>query len=321
MTADEADALLQELEKQLGAAWAEVFEWLRERNTIEEIAAQLQLGRVNEAIDGLIEAADRFAAATHAAYTDAGARAAEILDEQLPRRLITFDGANERAVAWAERNRYEIRQLVSEDQRAMIRSAVVDGVRLGQNPLDTARDIRDGIGLTDYQQQIVANYRRELQQGEYLNAIGRRLTDGRSDRTVTAAMESGRPLTQAQIDTAVDRYRENWITYRSETIARTESLRVAHQGSDELYRQAIDARQISGGDVEFEWVNGPRTSPEAPRPAHLAMHGQIRTLSQLRAGIFFEDGDGNKLEYPGDPRAPIETTANCRCVRTMRLTV
>jgi uncharacterized protein with gpF-like domain len=46
------------------------------------------------------------------------------------------------------------------------------------------------------------------------------------------------------------------------------------------------------------------------RDAHVVMDGQTVAM-----GDFFIDGDGNLLEYPGDFRAPPETTINCRCWR------
>lgn len=49
--------------------------------------------------------------------------------------------------------------------------------------------------------------------------------------------------------------------------------------------------------------------PAVPRPDHIAMHGQERA----RGESFDNPVTGNSLEYPRDPAAPIEETANCTC--------
>ena len=50
------------------------------------------------------------------------------------------------------------------------------------------------------------------------------------------------------------------------------------------------------------------TGDERTREWHLSMDGQEREIDED-----FEDGNGNLIQYPGDPSAEPETVYNCRC--------
>lgn len=302
------DALIEKLVESLGGSWGEIVDWLRSQNSIEEIANRIARGDVAGAVAGLADAADRYAGGVHSAFNTAAGDAQKWLDGEVD-GLVTYDATNTRAIRWAQTQALRLRGAITQDQTDMIRTAIVDGIRSGLNPLDTAQVIRNSIGLTGSQAQIVDNYRRALQAQDWDNALSRQLTSGHSDRSVRAASVADRPLTQQQIDTAVDRYRENWITFRAETIARTESLRAAHAGTNEMYQQAIDDGTLAQNDLVQTWRTGPRTGKDSPRPSHAAMDGQ-----QQPVGSDFTSGLGNALAYPGDPRAPAEDVVNCRCV-------
>lgn len=307
------ETLLSAVERQLGGSWRDVVTYLRDHNDLDEVAERVKRGDVNGAIQGVEDAAAKFAVDTHAAYIDAGRRAAKWLDGEVADSIIRFDQMNARAAAWADRNQLELVHEVTNEQRDVMRRVIAEGVKDGDNPLEIARDLRSSIGLTDKQAQIVANYRRALESGDFGAALGRELTDGRSDRSVRAAMNAGRELTQQQIDTMVDRYRANWVGYRAETIARTEGLRVVHQGTEELFRQAIDAGDVAADALRREWHHS--SVGKDSRPEHAAMNGQKRGIGEA-----FESGSGALLMYPGDPDADPGETVNCRCVLSTRMT-
>lgn len=305
------EELLERLDKDLSSGWIDIVDWLRSQNSVDDIAYRLRWGQLDDVVRGIAEAAERFADDSHAAFNVAAQHARDWLDTHVDERLFTYNTGNPRAARWAAGNRYDTIRQVSNDQRAMIRNVQIEGVRTGTNPLQTARRIRDGIGLTDHQESIVNGYRSKLEDRRFQDALSARLGDGRSERSIRRAQEAGDGMTPEQIDRAVERYRENWITYRSETIARTEGLRVAHQGTDEMYRQAIENGQLNRDELIATWRAGPPTGDF--REQHQAMDGQERELDQP-----FEAPDGTLLFYPGDPNAPIEHTANCRCTRTVR---
>ena len=155
------------------------------------------------------------------------------------------------------------------------------------------------------------NYRRLLgrvSEGDS-EALTRQLRDRRFDPTVRRAVAAREPLSQAQIDRMVERYRARYVKYRAEVIGRTEALRAVHAGNDEAYRQAIDGGAIDLDELQRTWVTA---RDERVRPTHRVAGGQVRGINEP-----FIVG-GAQLRYPGDPRGPAKETIQCRCALTTR---
>jgi hypothetical protein len=312
MSEKQMQDLLALIEKTLGASWTDAVEHIRDLNTLEDIEEKLKHGDVNGAITGIEDAATAFAVDEHEAYTTAGQTAAEALDAKVDDALIRFDAKNPHATKWAEQNELDLVRDITEDQRAMLRTVHADGVAAGLNPNEVAKEMRASLGLTDAQAQIVSNYRKALEAGDFSNALGRELTDSRSDTAVAAAARDGRSLSSAQIDTMVDRYRQNWIGYRAETVARTESLRVTHQGTEELFRQAIANGDVAKADLERAWNHG--HTDKNSRRGHRQMNNQKRAIGQP----FDNPETGASLMFPGDPDADASETICCACCVSVR---
>jgi uncharacterized protein with gpF-like domain len=168
---------------------------------------------------------------------------------------------------------------------------------------------RDSIGLTSRQMAAVNRYRQLLETGS-LEALQRGLRDKRFDASVRSAASSGQPLAREHIERMVSRYRDRYVTYRAETIARTEALRSVHEGSDELYRQAIENGTLAADELVQTWIT---SRDERVRNSHAAMHGQQQPMGQP-----FTSGNGVLLMRPGDADGPPEETINCRCTKTTR---
>lgn len=305
--------LLDLVERHLGAGWLDVVRFLRDQNSLDDVEARVRVNDYEGAIAGIEEAAAKFAIDTHAGYVEAGQQAAAWLDGEID-SLVRFDVANDHAVRWAQQNELATVRQITEDQRQTMRTVIVDGVRDGRNPLEIARDLRDSIGLTDYQAQIVQNYRSALESGDWSDALGRELTDGRSDRSVEAARRAGKQLRADQIDTMVERYRQNMVGMRAEMLARTEALRVVHQGTDEMFRQAIARGDVDADSLVGQWMPGPNGKNARDwhrEPALLAQRPKV--------GMPFRLSDGSEMEYPGDPAGGAENCIGCRCTRAVRL--
>lgn len=306
-------ALIALLERQLGLSWSDIVEWLREQNALDAIEARLiergiGAGTVTSTTGILVQietAAARYADDLHAAYVQSGQRVAQWLDDKLDDTLVRFDQTNVRAVARAQANRYELVQGLTEESREVVSRVVSDGLAAGTNPRVMAREIRDSIGLTPSQESAVRRYRKELESGDFSSAMGRELRDGRSDRRLRRLMRDGGELEPEQIDMMVERYRTNFVAYRAEVVARTEALRAAHEGVEEMYRQAIERGDLQIGQLVRTWNAG---GGRRTRDSHAAMDGQERPFGQA-----FESGNGYALRYPGDPSAPRAETINCRC--------
>lgn len=311
------DELVASTGRRVARAWLLMVAHLREENPVDAITARLH---TQDPVVGLGAAAAAYAGGQHAAYVRAGQREARGLAEHFDqvvvrKKLPIFDGAAPSALAWAERNRLDKIREITVEQRMLIRDALMSAARTGANPRVAARELRDAIGLTAYQEQLVQNYRRQLEAGQLAAARARELVDGRSDATIAAAVRANRPIPPERIDAMVDAYRRAMVRMRAETIARTEGLRVAHQASEELFSQAIERGDLGAGDLEGTWNHAPRRADKRhERMFHRAMHGQARAWGEP-----FVSGLGNRLRFPGDPAAPIDETANCACVVTWRI--
>lgn len=313
MSDEDMDNLLTLIENRLGNSWSGMVDYLRAQNTVEEIQAKLAVGDVHEAVEELEDAATKFAHDVKSAFIVSGGKAAKDLDKDVPDSLIKFDATNVVAVKQMEQNSLELVRAVTNEQRELIRQVLVDGVQKSRTPIEIARTIHDSIGLTPSQEQHVANYRAQLESGdpaELAASLQRELRDGRYDAAVRRAMKGTDALSADRIDTMVDLYRDGYVRMRAETVARTEGLRAIHQGTQELYRQAIENGDVDADALMRTWHSA---HDGRVRASHRAMDGQKRSI-----GESFESGDGVALEYPGDPSAPPEETVQCRCVVATR---
>ena len=277
--------------------------------SIDALANMLSTGRFNEALASLEVHMARFADEVNEIYILAGKDTAKLLEDVLE-VMVDFDAINDRAVRLMRENKLRLVREFLDSQRAATQHALVEGVTEGLNPIAQARAFRDSIGLTSRQEAAVGNYRRLLQTGDR-DALVRALRDRRYDPTVRRAIASDRPLTTSQIDRMVARYRERYIKYRSEVIARTESLKIVHQGNDEMYHQAVESGKLDASEITRSWVTA---QDERVRGTHSSMGGQTRGFDEP-----FTSGAGWLLRYPGDPFAPPAEVIQCRCAITTRM--
>lgn len=314
MSERDLQRLLALWEKTIGTGWLEVADWLRSlpANSIEAIEARLQRGDIAGIIAESESAALTFAAETHSAFVGAGQRGAKWLDAQpsMAEKLIRFDASGSRVVQVARRNQLELVQGFQEERwqvaRQITRDAMIDGT--AQNPRVVARAFRDSIGLAPNQEQAVRNYRRALEQQDWSKALGYELSSGQADRTIRRVQRDGGGLTEKQVDSMVERYRQNQITWRAENIARTEASKNVHQGLDEAMRQAVDRGDVRADQLVKEWLPGPRTKHARD------MHRSSALLEQRpKFGEPFVMGDGTRMQWPGDSSAGASQTAHCRC--------
>jgi len=202
-------------------------------------------------------------------------------------------------------NRYEFNliQRISTNTREAIRNAVDASFIAGANPLSTARDFRNTIGLTPKQEQAVRNYRSYLENLDPV-ALERLLRDKRFDSTIERAIDQEQPLTKKQIDRFVKRYRERYIKYRSEVIARTEALRATSVGEYTGLSQGVATGAIDRERVKRFWVH----SQTGVRDAHLA-------IPKLNPdGVFIDQPFQTPLGpllYPRDPNGSAANTIQC----------
>ena len=297
----------------LSRDYLDTITWLRSQNTVEQIAEMIRTHQLDAILDpaDLEKAAKAFGASLNAEYVDAANGVADYIADKLE-HPVTFDQVNGRALVRMRSNTLDALNTMQGEQRDVIRAVLADGVEQGMNPLETARMLRGSIGLTEAQQDIVANYRAKLVAGDR-SALDYALRDRRHDASVTAAADGTRPMTPELIDTMTGRYQKNLLGYRAEVIGRTEGLRVVHQGAHDMWTQAVSDGDVAADAITRKWKHASRGKNS--REGHVEMDGDTAGVDEA----FTNPQSGATLMYPGDPDADISETAQCRCVVITRM--
>lgn len=306
--------LLDQQEVRISTVFRTAVAALKDDVDLDELADLIQQGRLEEAFGRLQDAAEKVGIASNIAFVSAGQSTSDFLASANVGRVV-FDQVNYRAVAAMQSNRLELVREFTAEQRRATSAALVSGVESGINPRDQARNFRDSIGLTEKQWGAVANYRRALERvgsdpDAQAVALGRALRDRRGDAQINRAIREGRPLPKAKVDWMVERYTARYVKYRAEVIGRTEALRAVHEGTEEMYRQSIEAGDIDAEKLERKWVT---RLDGRERRTHKFLSGQKR-----RWGEPFVTENGT-IRYPGDPQAPAVEVIQCRCALATRI--
>jgi hypothetical protein len=201
---------------------------------------------------------------------------------------------------------------IDQTTRDTIRQVLQSGTTAGDDPFAIARRIRGSIGLTQRQEAAVNNYERMLRALDP-EVLDRKLRDRRSDASVARAINNDKALTDAQVRSLVDRYRDRYIKYRANVIGRTESIRAVQGAQWELFQDMINKGQIDARQVRRTWIN---TGDGNVRNSHVQIPdlnprgvGQAETFSSPLGPIL----------YPGDPSAVAANTIQCRCAVFARI--
>jgi hypothetical protein len=130
--------LLALVESQLGTSWVDISEYLRSINGLDAIEARLRAGDFYGVVQGIEDAAKKFATETHASFVTAGRAGSEWLDSALPDKLVRFEAMNPRAVYAAQRNELELVHGLTLETRQTMQQVIVQGQRAGTNPREMA---------------------------------------------------------------------------------------------------------------------------------------------------------------------------------------
>lgn len=256
--------------------------------------------------------------------------------------VFQFDALNPKVTQFLDKYELDLIVEIDDKTREGIRHIVNQGLKNGANPRDTARDVRQIVGLTERQAAAVGAYRKQLQTfhekksasrmnlgGKVSRAAGgaqtfavdgsgkpldgifdRRLRDFRYDKQLQAAMDSGKPLTPQQIDKMVEAYARKYRRYRSEMIARTESLRATNAGILASWQQAAQAGLVDEEAMRKTWLTA---KDERTCPICLPMPALNRGAEGygIHLNVQFNTGHGYGVQMP--PLHPA-----CRCTIFIR---
>ena len=234
--------------------------------------------------------------------------------------LFGFNGRHDRALQLIESQAGRLIEGIQTHTQAQVQAIMAAGVENGTSGATLARQItgklnkitgrREGgfLGLTSQQTDWAISARAELTRLDphYFTRVQR---DRRFDAMVRKAIDSGKPLSQSDIDRIAGRYRDRLLKYRGELIARHEAHSALAAGQYEGNRQLHESGLAT---VTKTWIHG---FSKEPRLDHLAMaQAPQRPIDQpFTFGIV-------AMQYPHDPAGGIEHSANCKCTLFYRVT-
>lgn len=303
------DELLRRAEASVRRAFRRFLDDVRSTEVTRRVRVALERGGIEAGLEVVDQYSVRLAAFIPTLFQQIGVAETAALARQIaraqPRIGLSFDPTHPRAAELMRQNRLRFIREFTGQQRQSVRAALTEALQSGAGPIQAARVFRGSIGLTETQRQAVANYRRLLETGD-LAALSRDLRDRRFDLSVRRAA-AGEPLGAQRIARMVDRYRERYIQYRAETIARTESLRILSQARTEALAQVVEDVALPRDQVRRVWR---ATLDDRVRDTHAEMDGQIRGMDEP-----FVSPSGALLPDPGDGSlgAPASEVINCRC--------
>lgn len=330
-------ALIDKLEPSLRTAFEQAV--LELRNGVDWRALVEALARQD--VDGAIRALkiDRavfnaYALAKTNAFVEAGQLAVQTVN--LPTGpsgpsggsvSIRFDMANPTAEAWISANVADRVTAITTEQLQNARAVVLEGYAQGKGPEAIARVLagrmvngkRQGgvIGLSGLQSELVASMRSRLESGTpaELRKIldGMSLRDRRFDRLIRNSIDTGKPITRADIDRMVERYSDRMLAKRANDIARTETGMAVMSGRAEEWRQAAEKLGLPVDAVTKTWRHG--GGVKDPRWWHQAMNG--KSVQGLDTAFVLLNGA--VMQHALDPKGGAAECANCSCDTTFRL--
>lgn len=241
-----------------------------------------------------------------------------------------FNILNPRAQEWLRNESSQLVTGIVEESRTAVRSTLDDGMANGRNPRMVALDIvgrydkgegrRVGgvVGLTSDQEAWSRSVRNRLNMvasnpDEAKRYFDMKLRDARFDSVVRKAIESGKPLTQEQVESLVTRYKDRALKHRGDTIARTESISSLSAARYESTQQVIESGAAREKDVKRVWD---ATNDDRTRFTHSEMEGQSVGLNEP-----YVSPSGARLMHPHDRSlgAPASEVIGCRCTERIEI--
>jgi Phage Mu protein F like protein len=308
-------ARIEELVARQEASVRRAFRRFLDETRSDAVVRQVRIALEQQGTEAALRVVDahvvRLGTVVAQVFQASGASEATALASQLRTRhahvAISFDPTWPRAAQLMRQNTLRFVVEFSSAQREATRAALAEALASGAGPLQAGQAFRDSIGLTETQRQAVANYRRLLEAGDAA-ALQRDLRDRRFLPEGSASREAflaGEPLGARRIARMVEQYRNRYLAYRAETIARTETLRVANEARSEALTQVLGQVDLPADAVTRTWR---ATRDDRTRDTHAAMDGQVQQGSAP-----FVSPSGARLMFPGDVSlgAPASEIVNC----------
>lgn len=221
------------------------------RSDVDALLQQIDFEPVRFALRDAIAAA--------AEQTPRGFQAAngETVGAWPARIVVRFDTLAPYAVAALREFESRAVDVLRADIRGGFIRALEQGVAAGKNPIDTARRVRDLIGLPDNLVRAVNSYREGLLSGDKAalrDALDRALRDARFDRTVLRALVDRTGIDPKKVDRMVAAYARRALQFNAETLARTGTMDALNQGNRLAWRHAIETGAVQVYELRRFWI-------------------------------------------------------------------
>jgi len=282
--AQHADQLLTAAEHVMRRAFRQFIDNAREI----DVESLLESGGINAVLDALELPIQRFAANWQHVFVEVGNREANSLElskarQKKPTVTGVFQPGDPEAARLMEQNSLNLVTNLTNEQRKVVRNALVQGLREGLGTRDLAELFRSTIGLTEQQQRSLATFARAQRQA--------RVEELRAGEEFVS--------TDKQIQRLVQRHARQLQQARAETVARTESLKITTLAREQALRQSARAVGQSEQFIGVEWV---AALDSRTREAHRERNGARRRLGEDFAPGISKPGEGGPAEV-----------INCRC--------
>ncbi len=270
------EELAQSWEPTMRAAFIAAVRDARQRANLTAIARLLENGDVEGAIRavGLDPSAFSPLAIERARVFHEGGAATALqipsrATEQGYRLSVLFDATNPRAERIVAENSLRLATELVDDQIAMMRTSLSEGLNAGRNPRSVALDlvgrinpatrVREGgtLGLHSTQERWLANYVSDLGSDDpatLRTLLDRGLRDKRFDRSIAKAIREGTglpPEIQAKMRAS---YANRALKWRGDLIAKQETLSALREAQVEAWNQGIDKGVVKREEIRKFWV-------------------------------------------------------------------
>lgn len=292
-------ALIEAIADRLAPKWAAAF-----RQAIAEVKGYISLSDLagalsrGEDVTAILDELPRFlrpaSTIIETVITEAEALSLQGFRPKLTVKPGAFTLVNELAVEWARKRSASLVRAIGVTQRDTIRQLVAQATQQGGHPYETAKLIKETIGLDPRLAGAVRNYQRGL-------------------------AEQGMPADE--IARKVSAYTDRLLRYRARMIARTETLSAANRGQQLAWWNAVQNGWLDPNQWNRIWLAGPeknipikgvkRGSPKKFRRVPCAV---CEAMDRQTVALFepWTLPSGRVIETPTDSHP------HCRCTEALQ---
>lgn len=271
---DELDKLVNQQEAKFVKAYHAWVRTRRSEETIKQLTALLEQGKVEEALDLITEGPNPWPLLFLQIYVIGGIFQSKQMTVSFQFNPLTTNFARDQADFFSN--------YVSSKQRESLRVIAYRGYLAGQSWQEIARSLKDFIGLNDVQQRALIRYKEVLE---------------------------GQDLTEAEMRRMLNSRRDQMIESRAKTMARGQVGALIEDAAETSYRQGLEAEGLDPNLATKTWHSMGDNKVRFTH-THASLDGQTVSINQPFISI---SGAQMQHPHDTSLGAPLTETINCRC--------